>query len=940
MAAERVRIMGGSIGKKALPGKRSVSVPAGSQTWSAGEGWTDQEFRLLVLDSMPRPRFLSFLPAVAVTLVSAGILRAEPLVPEDYRFRFEVLAGNLRQPMTMEEAPDGRIFFHEIAGVVKVFDPKTGLVSEIGSLEVTTSQENGLLGMALDPGFGSNGWIYFFHSPADFSGQIISRFTLGPGGTLDPASRRDLLSWPEQREQCCHHAGALRFGPDGCLYASTGDNTNPFQDSEGYAPIDERPERSPWDAQKSSANTNDLRGKILRIRPTPEGGYVIPEGNLFPPGTPDTRPEIYAMGFRNPWRFQIDPRSGVLHVGDVGPDAGGDRDERGPRGFDTVNRIDRPGNYGWPYSRGNRVYVDFDFATKAPGTAYDPAKPLNRSPNNTGLTELPPVQAPLIHYPSAESAEFPILGKGGRTACGGPVYHHASGFEETSGLPDYFDGCLLFYDWQRPFIHWARFEPDGRLREILPFTAAARVAQGEDDGSGRFQIKRPVDFLFGRRDGNLYVLDYGETWGVNPDARLVRVSFLRGNLPPIAKAAATPISGPVPLTVSLSAAGSLDHEGDAVTYEWRLGDRVLATASEANVTLTDPGDFRIELVVRDAKGAEGKASLAVTAGNSPPEVAFLSPMDGDFFAPGEPIDYRLAVSDQEDGDLVARGAEFGMRALVSSSWAAGDGKLSDVDPGLSRMKQSDCFNCHAIDQRIIGPTLMEIATKYRGVPGAMETSVDRVIKGSTGVWGPLPMLPHGHHSADEVHMMVKWIFSLADGKSAPTVARGFEGRIISPKDGKLASGVMEATFTDLGRAPAGALSGKATVRLRTRRQEAERADVLEGPRVQGKVIGSIAHGHVARFRSVQISEVASVKVLACSGGSGGTIEFRAGALDGPLLASVVVPVTGGWDRYKEFSAPFAGSGEGLPARADVCLVFVNSGKGNGLMNVDWLEFGK
>jgi cytochrome c len=886
------------------------------------------------------------LPSSALRLVVTGILGAatplvaEPPVPEDYRFQFEILAGNLRQPMTMQEAPDGTIFFHEIAGTVKAYDPRSRLVSEIGALEVTTSQENGLLGMALDPGFAGNRWIYFLHSPKDFSGQIISRFTLGEDGKLDPASRKDLLQWPEQREQCCHHAGALRFGPDGCLYASTGDNTNPFQDSEGYAPIDERPDRAPWDAQKSSANTNDLRGKILRIRPTADGGYEIPEGNLFPPGTPQTRPEIYAMGFRNPWRFQIDPASGVLFVGDVGPDAGGDREERGPRGFDTVNRIAKPGNYGWPYSRGKRVYVDYDFAAKSPGSLYDAAKPLNRSPNNSGLTELPPVQAPLIHYPSAESAEFPLLGKGGRTACGGPVYHHRSGFEETSGLPSYYDGCLLFYDWQRPFIHWARLDADGGLREILPFTAAARVAQGDDDGSGRFQIKRPVDFLFGRGDGNLYILDYGETWGVNPDARLIRLRYLRGNLPPVTKAAAAPVAGPVPLEIALSAAGSMDHEGDAVTYEWRLGDRVLATTPEAKVRLAEPGDFRIELAVRDARGGTGTASVAVTAGNSPPEVRFLRPEEGDFFVPGEPVDYRLAVNDPEDGDLVARGTEFGLRALVSSAWASGDGKLSDVDPGLSRMKQSDCFNCHAIDQRIIGPTLMEIATKYRGVPGALETSVDRVLKGSTGVWGPLPMLPHGHHSADEIHMMVRWIYSLADGEGTPTVARGFEGRIIPPKDGKLVAGLVEATFSDLGNAPAGPLSGKAVVRLRTRRQEAEQADALEGPRVQGKVIGSIAHGHVARFRSVRISQVGSVRVLACSGGSGGTIEFRAGSPEGALLAAVTVPVTGGWDRYQEFTAPFTGKGEGIPERDDVCLVFVNPGKGNGLMNVDWVEFGQ
>ncbi len=872
------------------------------------------------------------LPGLAL-LVHAFHASAQESAPPDYRFHFEVLAENLPQPMTMEEAPDGRLFFVEIAGKVKVFDPKSKLVSEAGELTVTTAQENGLLGMALDPGFAKNQWIYLLHSPPDYDGQYISRFTL-KDGKLDLASRKDLLHWPEQREQCCHHAGALRFGPDGYLYASTGDNTNPFKDSEGYAPIDERPGRGPWDAQKSSANTNDLRGKILRIQPTPEGGYTIPEGNLFPPGTPKTRPEIYAMGFRNPWRFAIDEKTGYVYVGDVGPDAGQDKEERGPRGFDTVNQLRGPGNYGWPYSRGNRVYIDYDFAANVPGALYDKARPSNQSPNNTGLAELPPVQAPLIFYPGGESEEFPILGKGGRTACGGPVFHYDPAFERTGGLPEYFDGLLLFYDWQRPFIHWARLDDGGSLQEILPFTGAARVAQGDDDGSGRFQIKRPVDFLIGR-DGALYFLDYGETWGANPDSRLVRMSYQRGNLAPVTRATVTPTAGPQPLELALSSAGSKDHEGDPVTYEWRLGDRVLSREAETKVTLQEPGDFRLELLVRDDKGGVGKAVVPVTVGNSIPEVRFLSPQDGDFFIPGEPVAFRLEVSDAEDGGSAGREAEFSVRTLVSSAWASGDGKPSDVDPGLTRMKQSDCFNCHAVDQKLVAPPLMDIAKKYHGQSGALETSVERVIKGSTGVWGLLPMLPHPNHTADEVHMMVKWIYSLAEGQNTPTVARGLEGEVTPPKDGKLATGLVEATFTDLGKAPAGPLSGKAVVKLRTRRIEAEQAGGIEGPRKQGKVIGSIAHGHFVRFASVPLGEVGRVKVFASSGGAGGTIEIRSGAPEGGLLGSIEVPVTGGWDQFREFETTLTKTGN----RADVCLVFVNPGKG-GLMNVDWVEFGK
>ena len=85
--------------------------------------------------------------------------------------------------------------------------------------------------------------------------------------------------------------------------------------------MDERPGRSPWDSQKSAANPNDLRGKIYRIHPEADGTYTIPKGNLFPPGTPGTRPEVYVMGNRNPFRISIDQKTGYLYWGEVGPDA-------------------------------------------------------------------------------------------------------------------------------------------------------------------------------------------------------------------------------------------------------------------------------------------------------------------------------------------------------------------------------------------------------------------------------------------------------------------------------------------------------------------------------------------------------------------------------------------------------------------------------------------
>lgn len=882
--------------------------------------------------------------ATVTSLILAASLSAGD-APPDYRFQVETLLEGMPQPMELEIAPDGRIFFNEYAGVLRIYDPRTKQTVEAGRIEVWNGQENGFLGFALDPDFATNGWIYCLHSPKDYHGQHLTRFTV-IGDKLDLASAKLVLKYEEQRKDCCHHAGSVEFGPGGLLYISTGDNTHPHGDSGGYAPIDERPERYPWDAQKSSANTNALTGKILRIKPKPDGTYEIPPGNLFPPGTAKSRPEIYVMGCRNPWRMSVDQATGIVYWGDVGPDAGDDG-PRGSRGYDELNQAKQAGNFGWPYFIGNNFpYADYDFATKQVGALFDAQKPRNEGPNNTGLTELPPAQPPLIWWPYRKPKEFAELGEGGRTACAGPVFHYRPEFEQTGGFPKEFDRCLLFWDWQRPFMRWARLDSDQRLQQIEPFTGAVVTGNTADQidalkpalADGATLIQRPVDAVFGA-DGALYLLDYGETWGANRDAKLVKISYRRGNLPPVVKATAEPSSGREPLTVKLSGAGSKDHEGDALSYAWKLlpagatDGRQVATTSEATITVAEPGNYRAELTVTDAKGASRTASIPVMVGNSAPVVTFTTPRDGDFFTPGKPVAFTVAVQDQEDGSSADKAGEFAARTLVSSAVRTADGKGQPVDPGFSLMKASDCFNCHAVDFRIVGPSFLEIAEKYRGQPGALDVSVGRVRAGSSKVWGEVPMLPHPQHSVDEVNLMLRWVFALEKGKGGPALARGLTGEITAPKDDQAGLFVLEATYADAGRGAVGSLSGKAATTLRSRRLDAELADV-QGPKRMGKVIGAIDHGHHVRFTGIDLSQVGGFTVRASSGNVGGTIELRSGSPTGDLLASIPVPNTGGWDKYIE---PKSALATPRTDRVDVYAVFVNPGKG-GLMNVDWVRF--
>lgn len=787
---------------------------------------------------------------IAVCLFFGLLSGSSAEVPPDFRYQIEVLATGLVQPLLLQLAPDGRIFFNELGGRLRIRKPSGDLI-EAGAIPVFAEQENGLLGFALDPGFQRNQWIYLLYSPTNFVGQRLSRFRMS-GDHLDLASEKEMLRFPEQRRECCHHAGSVRLAPDGCLLISTGDNTNPFGDSESYGPMDERPNREPWDAQRTAGNTQSKNGKILRIRPTLDGGYTIPDGNLFPKDGSGGCPEIFVMGCRNPWRMSIDEQTGFVYWGEVGPDANDDG-PRGSRGYDEINQARRAGNFGWPYFVGNNFpYAKFDYATKTVGPMFDPARPVNNSVNNTGAKVLPPAQPAMIFWPYGVSKEFPMLGSGGRTACAGPVFHFQPSFEKTGGFPEEFDDCLLFWDWQRPFIRWARLDADSKLVGIEPFTVAVTLANErrsieEAEKSNAFVIRRPADARFGS-DGCLYLLDYGETWGVNPDAKLIRISYQRGNLPPVAKASANPDAGREPLTVSLSSLGSKDYEGSPLHFEWRLFestaasatnggigtvDRLLSKEANPQVTIDKPGNYVVQLTVTDDQGAKSKTSLPLVVGNSRPQVRFEVPGGDAAFTPGQPISYRVHVIDAEDGDSAHDEELMDSRVFVTAHWTRDDGKDEAGHPGLALMRQSDCFNCHSIQTKIVGPAYLDVATKYRGQPGALEASVQRVIKGSTGVWGNAPMLPHESFTADQVHLMVQWVFSLKPGESGDGLVRGLVGKIMAPIDEHIRSATLEATYTDFGRAPIASLAGKAELMLTRRAPEPAHASATSATPADG-----------------------------------------------------------------------------------------------------------
>jgi cytochrome c len=460
-----------------------------------------------------------------VSLLVAGYAATAAETDSTNQFRKVVLAAQLNDPMELSIAPDGRVFYIERSGALKVWKPdtKTTVIAgripvaynyNIGSEAAKTSKaggwEDGLIGIQLDPDFAASHAIYLYYSPIGVSENRLCRFTMN-GDTLDLASEKKIIGVETEREVCCHSAGSVAFDAQKNIYVSTGDNTNPFE-SDGYAPIDWRPGRRWWDAARSSGNRNDLRGKILRIKPKPEGGYTIPEGNLFPADGSKGRPEIYTMGHRNPFRISIDQETGWLYWGDVGPDAREANDLRGPAGFDEFNQARGPGNYGWPFFvANNRPYRAYDFNTKVSGLAFDPQHPVNNSPKNTGLKELPPAQGSFIAYPYAASTRYPELGSGGRSAAAGPVYHFDANLTSEHKLPKRYDKSLFIYDWMRNWIKEVRLTPDGKLEKINPFAPEIPLAH-------------PIEMELGP-DGCLYMIEFGSGWERNKDSQLIRIEY-------------------------------------------------------------------------------------------------------------------------------------------------------------------------------------------------------------------------------------------------------------------------------------------------------------------------------------------------------------------------------------------------------------------------------
>ncbi len=727
--------------------------------------------------------------------------------PDADRFtRTQLVQGTFFEPTELTVLPNLDVLVAQRRGEIMLYKDKDHSVKQAGFLNVywktlqtpNVNAEEGLLGIQKDPDFAKNHYIYIYYSPADTSVNRLSRFTF-ENDTLDNNSEKIILQLYSQREICCHTGGSLAFGKDRTLFLSTGDNSTPFDEpnqkfvSHGFAPLNDAPGHTQYDARRSAGNTNDLRGKILRIVVKEDGTYTIPKGNLFAEGTDKTRPEIYVMGDRNPYRISVDQKNGFLYWGEVGPDSNVDSlNTRGPRGYDEMNQARKAGYFGWPLFIGNNYpYVSYNYITGETGKPFDAAHPKNLSQNNTGLTDLPPAQPAFIWYPYGTSKEFPQFGSGGRTAMTGPVYY-TDLYPEKTRLPDYYNGKLFVYEWMRGWIKVVTMQPNGDLDNIEPFMADTK-------------FNNPSDMEVGP-DGKLYIVEYGSGWfAKNADAGLVRIDFNNGNrAPKITGIQVNKTSGSLPLSIEATV-GARDPDNDKLSYIWHVGGKTVETKEpKLQTTLSTAGDYAIYAEVKDDKNAVSKSNiLSVYAGNEAPVVSISLKGNKTFYFPNTPVKYDVVVSDKEDGKMVDTS-----RMMITADYREGNDKasvaeghqiVSEAMQGKNLMESLDCKACHKVNEKSVGPAFAAVSERYKKEAGATVYLANKIIKGGGGVWGDAVMAAHPNLSESDAKQIVFWVLSLANEqqqKSLPVAGT------VSPTLHKpaLANGILylTATYTDEG----------------------------------------------------------------------------------------------------------------------------------------------
>jgi glucose/arabinose dehydrogenase len=381
--------------------------------------------------------------AIAACLFTAcddnGSTGAPLPVNYDYGLENSFPRLGFNHPVDLQNAGDGsdRIFVVEQAGVIKVF-ANVDTVETAGtfldiSAQVASGGERGLLGLAFHPEYETNGYFYAYYTPNTASVTRLSRFQVSAGDPDAADARSEGVLLEITQDYSNHNGGQIGFGPDGYLYIAVGD--------EGGA----------GDPKDQAQDPTTLHGSILRIDvdSDDQGNYGIPPDNPFAINIKGYRPEIFAYGLRNPWRFSFDPVSNRMWAGDVGQG-----------NWEEIDIIEKGRNYGWDCREGKH-----DFDANQRSAVCDTVR---------NLVE------PVWDYPH---------GDGNLSVTGGHVYRGPS----LSSLA----GAYIFADFNSGWIWGLNYDGGADVEVFKVYEADVRVSSFGIDEANEL-------YVCGYDDGHIY----------------------------------------------------------------------------------------------------------------------------------------------------------------------------------------------------------------------------------------------------------------------------------------------------------------------------------------------------------------------------------------------------------------------------------------------------
>ena len=538
-----------------------------------------------------RTHFPVLLLAVAAALLTTkgDALSATSVVPADFS---DDLVASIASPTALAFTPDGRMLITTQPGQLRVYQDgallSTPALNLAGSNFCSTS-ERGLLGVAVDPNFAANGYIYLYYSPrvGGVCKNRLSRFTM----TGNTAGSELMLIHQIPAEFGTHNAGDVHVGKDGNLYVSVGDGGGDYAGDSGSGA-----------ANDAARDMHALVGKILRI--TRDG--EIPADNPFQgTGTvrchltgvttaPNKCREIYATGLRNPFRIAFDPNAaGVkFHINDVGQNTWEEIDLGAPAA-----------DYGWNVREGPCV---------TGSTSNCGAPP-------AGMTN------PIFSYQQGSPS-------GCRAITGGA-------FVPDGIWPASYTGSYLFADYVCGRIF--KLDQQGASYVRTDFATGLGSNSAVHLAFGPYQSTQALYYTTYEAGGSVRRITYTGS----------------ANRVPTADLAASPTSGPAPLTVDFDGSGSSDPDAaDTLTYLWDFGDGQTATGSSPTTSHTypTPGTFTASLRVRDNHGATSAAdAVQIQPGNTAPVPVIETPAAGARFQVGQVANLVGSATDAQEGSLAA-----------------------------------------------------------------------------------------------------------------------------------------------------------------------------------------------------------------------------------------------------------------------------------------------